>query len=91
MLRHLDIGFQMAFLLKNLIKTAEDGLKTAEKNLGLKYAELRSLKANTKWAPEEAELIAKAILAFTTALNDAQLKYDQRYTLEGVNLKCYFE
>ncbi len=91
LLRHLDIGFQMAFLLKNLIKTAEDGLKNAQNNLDLKKAELRTLKANPKWTSQQAEPIAEAILASTIALNDAQLKYDQRYTLEGVNLKCYFE
>jgi len=93
LLRHLDIGFQMAFLFKDTIKTAESGLKNATDNLKAKEAEFRAANSQTS-TKELRALIIKLTSEVTSLLaiqTDAQKTYDERFINKTIDLKCYLE
>ena len=93
LLRHMDIGFQMAFLFKDTIKTAESGLKTATDKLKAKEAEFRA--ANSLTSTQELRALIKVLTSQVTDLlaiqTDAQKTYDERFINKTIDLKCYLE
>ncbi|MCY2938629.1 MAG: hypothetical protein NTV55_09760 [Planctomycetota bacterium] len=93
LLRHLDIGFQMAFLLGNAIKVAEISNELAIKELKLKQKVLSDLNAKPTTVQTTAEIdsIKAVIVTFKAEADKKKLAYDNRYIHENINLKCYFE
>ena len=93
LLRHLDIGFQMAFLLGNAIKVAEISNELAIKELKLKQKMLSDLNAKPTTLQTTAEInsIKTVIVTLEAEADKKKLAYDNRYIHENINLKCYFE
>lgn len=83
LLRHLDIGFQMAFLFKNTLIASKAALVEAEQDLKGAEAEFKKYPNFT--------LFEERVIALQSIKFDAQTKYDAALEKNTNNLSCYLE
>jgi hypothetical protein len=83
LLRHLDIGFQMAFLFKNTLIASKAALVRAEQDLKVAQAVVKSF-------PNSARRNARVEM-LNSIMIERQAQLNADFTSNTNNLKCYLE